>query len=584
MLSHFLRKFWPSGWHVPHARARTLGTTGRRWCLTPDADAVLGPDGPNLERWVAMGAAEVVKTGPHRTVYRVSLPGGTVYVKHCRISGIRAWVREVLRPAKARLEFENALALAERGVPAVLPLAWGGPDSHWPGESFLVTRSRDGVVPFVHFTEHVLPDLHPVARDAARRQLARALGQFLARLHDAGVIHPDPHPGNLLVELPPSHVPRFYLIDLHDVRVSCPLSWTESRANLILFNRWFQLRVSRTDRARFWHSYRRSRQFLPLPAPERWADQAREVERGTAASNLRFWAGRVSRCLGRNRHFKAVSANTVSGYAVRDLPGEFLAELLADPAAALARPGGRRLKDSPTSTVAEFVIQTAEGPKAVVLKRVLLRRWLDTLKNLLRRSPALRSWVAGHALRDRWLPTPRPLAVLHQSRWGFPAEGFLLTEKVPNPIGLPEAVASLQKLLPRDRERRFRVWSARIARMVRTMHDRAISHRDLKAPNVILEGAATHPDCATPVLIDLVGVRVGRAVPFRQRAKELARLNASFLNSRLVTRTDRLRFLRMYLGAGEELGMGGWRVWWAAIREATAAKIAKNQRTGRPLG
>src|SRR5262249_36998016 len=156
--------------------------------------------------------AEVVKTGPHRTVYRVALPGGTVYVKHCRIMGPRAWAREVLRPAKARLEFENALALRDRDIPAVVPLAWGCPDSRPPGEGYLLTRSGDGVVPSVEFVDRVMPTLPPAARNGVRRQLALALGAFMAQLHDAGVAHPDPHAGNILVELPPSHLPRFYLI------------------------------------------------------------------------------------------------------------------------------------------------------------------------------------------------------------------------------------------------------------------------------------------------------------------------------------------------------------------------------------
>ena len=258
MFSHFLRKLGAFRSPAATADARALRVAGRRWLVTPDALAVIGPAGPDLDRWLADGLAEVVKTGPHRTVYRVALPAGAVYVKHCRVSGFRAFAREVLRPAKARLEFENALALRDRGVPAVLPLAWGGPDSPWPGESFLITRSRDEVLPFLAFAEQVLPTLPTKVQNAVRRQLAVTLGRFFARLHDAGVAHPDPHPGNLLVELPASHIPRFFLIDLHAIRLGRPLSWPESRANLLLFNRWFQLRASRADRLRFWHSLQRS--------------------------------------------------------------------------------------------------------------------------------------------------------------------------------------------------------------------------------------------------------------------------------------------------------------------------------------
>jgi hypothetical protein len=317
---------------------------------------------------------------------------------------------------------------------------------------------------------------------------------------------------------------------------------------------------------------------------------------------------------------------------VRDVPDELLRELLADPDATFARPGVTILKDSRTSTVAELsgwpgpaaaipgashrdtqlrvtecaapsevteeqcvaadpsaggmsqkvatlaALPPSNRPRALILKRVRVRRWFEPLKNLFRRSALLRSWVAGHSLRDRWLPTPRPLAVLHRYRLGRPAEGYLLAEKVPDAVGLPEAVAALGP----NNTAVLRGWIRQLARTLRAMHDRSVSHRDLKATNVMLAGAATDPATAMPVLVDLVGVRTGAAVPFRQRAKELARLNVSFLRSPAVTRGERLRFLRAYLAAGPA-AREDWKTWWRAIAAATAVKVAKNRRTGRPL-
>jgi tRNA A-37 threonylcarbamoyl transferase component Bud32 len=553
MFSHFLRKVIPFGrWAAP--RTRTVSVGARTWHLTPEADSVLGPAGPDLDRWLADGLAAVVKSNPQRTVYRVMLPGGTVYVKHCRINGPRAWAREVLRPAKARLEFENALALRDRGIPAVVPLAWGRPRAVAPGESFVITLSTDGAVLFLDFIEKTLPALPPAERTAVRRRLARSLGEFMARLHDAGVAHPDPHPGNLLVELPGSHVPRFHLIDLHAVRIGRPLSWAASRANLVIYNRWFQLRASRADRLRFWHAYGRNRRSFPSPA-----DRGREVERATLDSNLAFWTGRMARCQGNNRYFRRVKAGSFRGFAVRDLPDAVVAELAANPEAVFARPDVAVLKDSRTSTVVSFTITTPDGPRAVVFKRVNVRRWAEPVKNLLRPSPALRSWVNGHALRDRWLPTPRPLLVLHRYRHGLPAEGYLLAERVPDARPLTPEPGALNAF----------------ARVLRAMHDRGVSHRDLKAPNVL----GSHGE---PTLIDLVGVRIGRPVPFHQRCRELARLNASFLTSSAVTRSTRLRFLRTYLAAGPTLGPD-WKTWWRTISRATARKVAKNLKSGRPL-
>ncbi len=554
----------------------TVRNNGRIWHLTEAGVELFGPAGPPIERWTSDGTAVVVKANPGRTVYRVDLPAGPVFLKHCRISGPRSLGREIIRPPKARLEFDNARELRRRGLPVVEPLAWGASDSVWPGESFLITRGL-AAVPFRDYLERTLPTLPPAVQRTARRRLAAVLAAFFARLHDAGVAHPDPHPGNLLVEVSeaspaseacpgaevtPACVPRFVLIDVHDIRIGRPLSWAESRDNLALFNRWFQLRTHRPERCRFWRAYRRSRVTLPDSDAARMRSEAKEVERQTHARNLRLWAGREGRWLGTSRSVRRVGSGPFRGLAVYDLPEDFLTELLADPDAAFTRPDARVLKDCPTARVAVIEMPTPAGPVPVVLKRVNRRSFLDPLRNLVRRSQVLRSWVNGHALRDRWLPTPRPLAVFHRFRHGLPAEGYLLTELVPRVCPLRENVRAA--LVP-------------LARMLRALHDRDVSHRDLKAPNILLA------DGTDPVLIDLVGVRTRVRLSVTRRAKELARLNASFVADHRVSRTDRLRFLLTYLRAGPELGVG-WKSWWNMIYRATTVKVARNRRLGRVLG
>jgi serine/threonine protein kinase len=535
--------------------------SGRVWHLTPGAEAIFGPAGPQVERWVTDGSAVVVKANPARTVYRVELPAATVFVKHCRVTSVRAWGREVIRPPKARLEFDNALELRLRGVPAVEPLAWGTPDSHWPGESFLITRGLTAI-PFLRFLEHDLARLHPDQQRIAHRQLAHEFARFLAKLHDAGVAHPDPHPGNLLVEMPPSRIPRFALIDVHDVRVGPPLTWAASQHNLALFNRWFQMRASRTDRARFWHAYRRSRVSLPAPSTASLAYDSKELERETHDSNLRLWAGRESRWLGSNRSIRTIRRHRLHGFAVRDLPDDFLQSLLADPDAFFDRPDARMMKNCPSATVTAFTMPTDSGPVPVVLKRVNVRSWLAPVKNAVRWSQVFRSWSNGHALRDRWIPTPRPLAVFHRHRYGLPAEGYLLTEMVPESAPLRDAA---------------KMSFASLARTLREMHDRGVSHRDLKAPNILLAHGTD------PMLIDLVGVRTRVRLTIAKRAKELARLNASFVSDSAISHSDRLRFLQAYLSVRPGLGVD-WKNWWELISRATAAKVEKNRLAGRVLG
>jgi hypothetical protein len=253
MFSHFLRKL---GSLAGRSTGETTTTGGLLWRLAPNAAAFFGPAGPDLAAWQAAGLTEPIKQNLQRTITRVHLPGGAVYVKRCRANTPRSWAREVLRPAKAQLEFDNALTLRARGITAIEPLAWGSASRLWPGESYLITRAEDDAIPFLDFLEAPLSP-------ARRRQIADRVAVFLAALHEAGVTHPDPHPGNILIE---RDTLRFILADLHAIRFGRPLNWPESRANLTLLNRWFQVRSTRTDRLRFWFAYLRARHTWPADA------------------------------------------------------------------------------------------------------------------------------------------------------------------------------------------------------------------------------------------------------------------------------------------------------------------------------
>src|SRR5262249_12838504 len=137
-----------------------------------------------------------------------------------------------------------------------------------------------------------------------RQRLAVALGKLLGRMHEAGVFHPDLHPGNLLLQLDPDDCPRLFLIDLHALRLGRPLPWPTSRANLVVFNRWFMLRADRADRLRFWHAYAEARPgFVGKSGSDSTPVMVRDLERRTLASNLGFWRRQDRRCLMDNKYF-----------------------------------------------------------------------------------------------------------------------------------------------------------------------------------------------------------------------------------------------------------------------------------------
>src|SRR5262249_8528959 len=166
---------------------------GFRWQLAAAyADEIIGPTGLRLPEWQASGAARLIKHGPHRSVWRVMLPGLDFYVKHFRLMDARTWLRQAIRPSKARMEFDRTMSVAQRHVPTVQPLGLGEADHlALPGESYLLTLSLDRALPLSQFIMEALQQLPPSDRWRCRIQLARKLGRFMARVHRAGILHHD---------------------------------------------------------------------------------------------------------------------------------------------------------------------------------------------------------------------------------------------------------------------------------------------------------------------------------------------------------------------------------------------------------
>ena len=566
-----------------------------RWQAAPDFGdgEILGPAGPPLQAWLDAGQAQIVKNAPHCSVYRVTLPGLDFHLKHYHPADARSRARSLLRVGKARAEADRTRAASERGVPTLEVLAVG----ESAAGSFLLTRTVDGARPLTDFLETVLPAFAARRRARVRQRLAVALGRILARMHDAGVVHADLHPGNLLLRLGPDDEPHLWLIDLYAVRLVAPLGRRQARDNLVVLNRWFALRSGRSDRRRCWEAYQAAR---AAPDGSRPNEAVRDLERRTLESNLRFWHMKDRRCLGGNRWFRRVRSAVAAGHAVADLDADALAALLADPDAPFRRPDVTVLKHSPSSTVIEFDLPVGGAPRRVVYKRFAVTRWTDSWAALFRPPPALRSYVLGHGLRLRGLPTPRPLAVWHRTRRGLLNEGYLLTEKAPGAVELPRYVAGLDRLPVGERRTVLHGLIDQAARLLAVLHERRLSHRDLKGANLLVnavpwfmaargavEGAAPEPTGAstTPQLwfIDLVGVRRCGRLRRARRVQNLTRLYASFHGRGLMTRTQLLRFLHGYLGWG--LGRrGGWKEWWRQIAGAYAAKARRNRRNGRPLG
>ncbi|WP_165249906.1 lipopolysaccharide kinase InaA family protein [Paludisphaera soli] len=575
------RMFKPPEWTFVQA-----GDVGW-WLPLRWRDFLLGPDGLRLKEWEAEGRLQTIKSGPHRVVYRVQLPGSAIYIKHFLVPDRRAKYRQWFRRGKGRNEGKRSQDLASIGVPTITPIALG--ERRCRGflfDNFLITREVPDAVPLDAFVERDLHEIEEPRRSRLRRSLAAALGVLTARLHNAGMQHIDFHPGNILVRLGEDDTPFLTMIDLDALRTVRNFGWAKARLNLALLDHYFWTRSSRVDRRRFLKSYLEARDGAP--------DSPREFALGVEDSTRR-WAERLwrrwgKRCRSTNKYFQVYKSRNALCIASRDLDPSEVAPLLVDPDAPFASPDARVLKDSRTTRLIETTMMVEGRPTAVVYKRFNRKKWIDPVLAIFRPSRAWRSWQAGQHLASRGVPTPKNLAFVARRRkpWFSPFQGvlphetYLITVKHPDATTLSEHVfRSLPKLDEASLKAEVHRLTGALAGLVRLLHERSLSHRDLKASNILIRPDAG-PGEELLTLIDLVGVRLKNPLPMHRRVQNLARLSVSLADAPGRTRTTSLRFLRAYLP--QRLARSGeWKSFWRAIDAATRTKQARNERRGRPL-
>lgn len=565
---------------APAWRWAQRGDTG--WWVRPDwHDVLLRGQGLSLDQWKRDGRLTTVKTGPHRAVYRVDLAEGSIYVKHFLVPDVRAMARQWFRRGKGRNEGRRAIKLRAIGVETIDPIALGEQRKrNFLFENYLITLAIPETVPLDEFVERRLPRMSPERASKVRQSLARSIAELTAHLHDAGFVHQDFHPGNLLVRFDGSDRPHLALIDLDALRTTRHVGWRAARKNLALLNHYFWLRCSRADRARFLRDYLKARGIDAGQA--RWFAPA--IERSTRSWAERLWRRWGKRCCGKNKYFKTFRRRGAWSIASRDLDRDIAKHALSDPIAPFERSGVTVLKESRTTTVAEVTMSVRGRPTPVIYKRFKSKKPLEWLLNIVRPTRAWRAWQAAQHLVSRGIATPQNLAIIERTTplVPIPLETFLVTVKAEGAVTLSDYIADvLPSLAPEARRRAIRSLTKGLAGLLRTLHERSISDRDLKASNIMIEGdpAAVEPRLS---LIDLVGVQLLHPIPRHRRLQNLARLQVSLESAPGRTRTDSLRFLRSYLVWGLS-PLNDWKGLWRQVARLCDRKRERNRHRGRML-
>lgn len=431
----------------------------------------------------------VLHDNPRRRLARLQGPEGDWIVKQFRLgSGKHAardrW-KERIGASPGRREARVLARLHAAGLPVPEPLAYGVTPG---GDDLLVLR----------FLEGRQLDLALDQPAAPRRALLRSLGQALYRLHAAGFVHRDLHPGNVLV----TREGPFFL-DLQKARRRRSPRARRGDLGALDFSLWD--RLSLPDRIRL----RAAALDLALPFPETGRSELRRV--GDAARRRAWLHGRsrTRRALLPGRLYARVELEGARGMRWRDFPEAAVAQALAAHREAVARGDERLWKADGRSRISAV---EAAG-RALLVKEVLPRGWARVLADAVRGSPARRAWCAGHGLLQRGIGAARPLVFLERRRVGLPLASWLVLERL-------ETARDAVELAPADPER---ILDA-LLRLVDRLHRHGVDHGDLKASHVLLDPNDPRPK---PRLVDLEGVQFRRRLGDARRLAALAQLNAS---------------------------------------------------------
>lgn len=554
------------------------------WTAVPEVVGDLfDAQGLKLVEWQRSGQAEAVKSGRHRTVYRIRLGSAEYYVKHYRVPDWQAVAQNLVRPCRARLEWEAVHRVAHAGIDTFAAVAVGwrkaGPVAL---DSFLITRAIDGVETVRDFVQREL-HRNPEDRDPRLRQeLARQLGRLAARLHHHGLYHRDFHAGNILLRIDAGGSLRLWLIDLHGLRRRPRLIRERRERNLAVLSHFFFQYATAADRLRFFRAYRTGLAEL----------RARDRERGPGRQ-----PGGFSRPAGRSRDEFARAVDHVESYCratllhelrrgdrkwsrgnrqliVADVPGRSCRGL-----ARLGRPLLETVRDDPSllfapENVRSWHIRGPDRKHAAVrldvdggeLRCFALQLPLATgFLRWGRTSTVRHIWNVGHALLRRGIGTTVPLLFV-EDREGSGGRQSLVFEDDEDDVPIDEVLRKLLQEPGRLRRRsRLNATIRRLGEEVRKFHDYGFRHGALSLNSIHMSRNAGR---ARIRFQGLEHVRLHRMRTHSGEIAGLARLEASARSVDGLRLTHRLRFLKAYLGRKR---FPEWKSYWRRIARLRAA-------------
>ncbi len=450
-------------------------------------------------------------------------------------------------------EFENIIAFHKAGLPTMEPVAAGKRSCGCLGsESFLITKEIGGCVTLENFIELLLKD----KTVAEKNELIKKTALLTKKMHDSGFNHRDYYLCHLLIGVEEKNRGELFIVDLHrvDRRKKVPERWKVKDLAALNYSAESE-NITRTDKLRFIKHYLAVEKLSILDKVF-----ALKVIKKTAKMLKRNRS-----CLRKNSYFAEVKKNNLKGFAALPLNPDIL-KRMESPDRLFLNPASSVLKDSGSASCLLF--SSLPGSSGFYLKKYHLKNMIDVVKNTFRFSKGKRSWIAANTLKERGIPTPFPILFLERKTLGFIRESYFVTEAMLQAEPLNLYMDTAFKLLSKQKRRLF---IKELAVQLKKMHDSGIWHRDLKATNILV----AVDDAVKFWFTDLDAIKVSDTLLLTEKSKDLARLNCSFLDTSVLSRQDRLSFLKAYKGCANRKEL---KKIWDSVVLFTGLKLKKSKR------
>ncbi len=440
--------------------------------------------------------------------------GRRMFLKRDVTKGRLESFKYLFLPTKARKEWFIAYQLQKRNLNIPEPFGW-------------MEKVRRGFVRESYYLSEAVGSGRSLIDDpAVLKESVRMdeLAKAVRKIHDAGLFHKDLHTGNLMWSNQ-----LFFLTDLHRANIIRKLSLKQRLWNLAQLFHSLRAIWEENDRFRFIESYFEG---SPFDLQKR-GEFVQRVHAFMDAFQKRQWRSRTKRCLEESTDFSVKKEGRTVIYHRRDFSTERLKKSVEEHLSILQKSPTLQVKNSPKVNVS--LLKDEEG--RVCVKQFLYPRFLDRFKDHFRRSKGMRAWIAGNGLKARGVPALNPLGLAERRDWSGLKESFFLMEVLE---GAQELDRYIFQNLENRKERRLFIDV--FAQWLSHCHDKGICHGDMKTCNILV---SKNGESWNFHLLDLEAVRLNKRVREGDLLRNFLQLNTSA--PKIITTTDRFRFLRSYL-------------------------------------